>query len=42
MDTDSFILGVNINDITKDLKKLKDIFDFSNSDENHVLFINKK
>ena len=41
MDTDSFILSVNTKDIIKDLKKLEDIFDFSNLDENHELFSNK-
>ena len=41
MDTDSFILSVNTNDIIEDLKKLEVIFDFSNLDENHVLFSNK-
>ena len=41
MDTDSFILSVNTNDIIKDLKNLEDIFDFSNLDKNHELFSNK-
>ena len=41
MDTDSFVLGVNTKDIIKNLKKLEDIFDFSNLDENHELFSNK-
>ena len=41
IDTDSFILSVNTKDIIKDLKKLEDIFDFSNLDENHELFSNK-
>ena len=41
MDTDSFVLSVNTNDITKDLKNLEDIFDFSNLDKNHELFSNK-
>ena len=41
MDTDSFVLSVNTIDITKDLKKLEDIFDFSDLDENHELFSNK-
>ena len=41
MDTDSFILSVNTKDIIKDLKKLADIFDFSDLDENHELFSNK-
>ena len=38
MDTDSFVLSVNTNDIIKDLKNLEDIFVFSNLDENHQLF----
>ena len=41
MDTDSFILSVNKKNIIKDLKKLEDIFDFSNLDQNHELFSNK-
>ena len=41
MDTDSFILSVNTKDIIKDLKKLEDIFDFSNLDKTHELFSNK-
>ena len=41
MDTDSFILSVNTNDIIGDLKSLEDIFDFSNLDRNHELFSNK-
>ena len=41
MDTDSFILSVNTNDIIRDLKNLEDIFDFSNLDENHELLSNK-
>ena len=41
MDTDSFILSVNTNDIIKYLKNLEDIFDFSNIDENLELFSNK-
>ena len=41
MDTDSFVLSVNTKDIIKDLKKLEDMFDFSNLDENHELFSNK-
>ena len=42
MDTDSFVLSVNTNDIIKDLENLEDIFDFSNLDENHELFSSKK
>ena len=41
IDTDAFALSVNTKDIIKDLKNLKDIFDFSNLDENHVLLSNK-
>ena len=38
MGTDSFVLSVNTKEIIKDLKKLEDIFDFSNLDGNHDLF----
>ena len=41
MDTDSFVLSVNTNDIIKDLKNSEDIFDFTNLDESHELFSNK-
>ena len=41
MDTDSFVLSVNTKDISEDLKNLEDIFDFSNLDKNHELFINE-
>ena len=41
MDTDSFILSVNPKDVTKDLKNLGEIFDFSYLDKNHALFSNK-
>ena len=41
MDTDIFVLSVNTKNIIKDLKKLEDIFDFSNLDENHELLSNK-
>ena len=40
-DTDSFVLSVNTKDVIKDVKKLEDIFDFSNSGKNHELFSNK-
>ena len=40
IDTDAFVLGVNTEDIIKDLKTLEDIFDFSNLDKNHELFSN--
>ena len=39
--TDSFKLSVNTKDIIEDLKKLEDIFGFSNLDENQKLFSNK-
>ena len=42
MDTESFVLSVDTKDIIKDLKNLEDLFDFSNLDENHELFSNKK
>ena len=41
MDTDSFGLSVNRNDIIKDLKNLEDIFVFSNLNKNHELISNK-
>ena len=41
IDTDAFVLSVNTNDIIRNLKNLEDIIDFSNLDENHVLFSNK-
>ena len=41
IDTDAFALSVNTKDIIRDLKKLEDIFDFSNLDKNHELFRNK-
>ena len=41
MDTDSFILGVSIKDIIKDIEILEDIFDFSNLNQNHEIFSNK-
>ena len=42
MDTDSFVLSVETEDIIKELKNLEDIFDFSNLDKNHGLFSKKK
>ena len=41
IDTNAFVLSVNANDIIKDLKDLEDLFDFSNLDENHMLFSNQ-
>ena len=38
IDTDAFALSVSTKDITKELKKMEDIFDFSNLDQNHELF----
>ena len=42
MDTDSFVLSVNTKDVIKDLRNLKDIFDFSNLDKTHEIFSKKK
>ena len=39
MDTDSFVLGVNTEDIIKDLKNLEDKFDFGNLDKDQELLI---
>ena len=41
MDTDSFVLSVNTEDIIKDLENLRDIYDFTNLNENQELFGNK-
>ena len=41
MDTDSFVLSVNTEDIVKDLRNMEDIFDYSNLNKNHELFSNK-
>ena len=41
IDTDGMILSMKTKDITKDLKNLEAIFDFSNLNENHELFSNK-
>ena len=41
LDTDSFVLSLNTQDIVNDLTNLEDIFDFSNLDKNHELFSNK-
>ena len=41
MDCDSFILSIKSENTIKDLKKLEDIFDFSNIDENHELYSEK-
>ena len=42
MELKTMILSMKTKDINKDLKNLEDIFDFSNLDENHELFSNKK
>ena len=41
-DTDAFVVSLNTKDIIRDLKTLEDVFDFSNLDKNHELFINEK
>ena len=41
MDTDSFVLNVNTEDIIRDSKNLEILFDFSNLSENHYLPKNK-
>ena len=41
LDFDSFILSIKSENLIKDLKKLDDIFDFSNIDENHELYSEK-
>ena len=41
IDTDSFILSVNIKYIIKGIKNLDDLFDFSKLNENHELFSDK-
>ena len=42
IDTDGIVSSFNAKDVVKDLKNLEDLFDFSNLDENHELFKNKK
>ena len=42
IDSDGVILSMKTQNIIKDLKILEDIFDFSNLDENHELFSEKK
>ena len=39
--TDRFVLSVNTEYIIRDLKNLKDIFDFTNLDESHEIFSNE-
>ena len=41
IEKDAFVLSVNTKNINKYLKKLEDIFDFSNLDDKHELFSNK-
>ena len=41
MDTDSFVLSVNTEDIINDLKNLKDTFDFGNLDKSHEVYSTK-
>ena len=41
VDTDGVILSMKTENIIKDLKKLEDIFDFSNLDKSHELYSNK-
>ena len=41
VDTDGMILSMKTKDIIKDLKKLENIFDFSNLDKNHDLYSEK-
>ena len=41
MDTDSFVLSVNAEEIIAVLKNFEDFFVFSNLSENHELFRNK-
>ena len=41
IDTDGMILSMKTENIINDLKKLEDIFDFSNLKENHELFSEK-
>ena len=42
MDADSFVLGMKSENFIKDSKHLEVMFDFSNLDENHELFSEKK
>ena len=41
MDSDSFVLSIETQNIIIDLKNLEDLFDFSNLDKNHELLSNK-
>ena len=42
MGCDNFVLSIETQDTINDLKNLEDLFDFSNLNENHALFSNKK
>ena len=42
IDSDAIVLSIVSKDIIKDLKKLEDMFDFSNLDKKHETFNNKK
>ena len=42
MDCDSFVLCMRTQNIVNDLKNLEYLFDFSNVNENHKVFSNKK
>ena len=41
IDTDAFVLSVNRNDLIKNLKNSEGIFEFSDLDKSHEIFINK-
>ena len=41
MDCDSFVLSIETQNIIPDLKKLEDLFDFSNLKKNHEMFSNR-
>ena len=38
MGSDNFVLSVNTNDTSKNVKNLDDLFHFSNLSENHEIF----
>ncbi|WP_375676120.1 hypothetical protein, partial [Bartonella sp. CL42QHWL] len=42
LDTDSFVLNINTDDLTKDLKELRHYFDFSNYPKDHTLYDTSK
>jgi len=41
MDSDSFLLDINTDDVEKDMKEDEDIYDTSNYDPHNPLFLNK-